>query len=31
MCFYQFIYTYTYINKVVIFTLSDKIDSQVIK
>jgi hypothetical protein len=29
--FYQFNYTYTYINKVVIFTFSDKIYSQVIK
>jgi hypothetical protein len=29
--FYQFNYTYTYINKVVSFTFSDKIYSQVIK
>jgi hypothetical protein len=29
--FYQFNYTYTYINMVVIFTFSDKIYSQVIK
>jgi hypothetical protein len=29
--FYKFNYTYTYINKIVILTFSDKIDSQVIK